>query len=65
MTITIKERGIKSASNVDVTTQPFLFYISGNDEYGDISIGRSDVNMLIAVNPVSPGINDQHTERLC
>ncbi len=55
MTITIKEEvDIKANSNVDVTTQPFLFYISGNDEYGDISIsGRTDVNMLIAVNPVS------------
>ena len=55
MTITIKEQvDIKAGSNVDVTTQPFLFYISGNDEYGDISIsGRSDVNMLVAVNPVS------------
>ena len=55
MTITIKEQvDIKAGSDVDVTTQPFLFYISGNDEYGDISIsGRSDVNMLVAVNPVS------------
>ncbi len=45
---------IKSNTNVNVTTQPFLFFISGNDEYGELSIGgRSDVNMLIAVNPVS------------
>ncbi len=45
---------IKSNTNVDVTTQPFLFFISGNDEYGELSVGgRSDVNMLVAVNPVS------------
>ncbi|MCQ2530632.1 MAG: LCP family protein [Lachnospiraceae bacterium] len=54
-TVTIKEElNIKSNSNVDVTTQPFLFYISGNDEYGELTIeGRSDVNMLVAVNPNS------------
>ncbi len=41
-----------SAKNVDVTTSPFLVYISGNDEYGDLSaVSRSDVNMLVAVNP--------------
>ncbi len=52
-TVTIKEQlNIKSNSDVDVTTQPFLFYISGNDEYGELTIeGRSDVNMLVAVNP--------------
>ncbi len=45
---------IKSNTDVDVTTQPFLFFISGNDEYGELSVGgRSDVNMLVAVNPVS------------
>ncbi len=54
-TVTIKEeRNIKSNSDVDVTTQPFLFYISGSDEYGELTIeGRSDVNMLVAVNPNS------------
>ncbi|MCQ2512832.1 MAG: LCP family protein [Lachnospiraceae bacterium] len=54
-TVTIKEElNIKSNSNVDVTTQPFLFYISGNDEYGELTIeGRSDVNILVGVNPNS------------
>lgn len=45
---------IKSNSSVNVTEEPFLFFISGNDEYGELSVGgRSDVNMLVAVNPVS------------
>ena len=54
-TITIEDTmDISSGSKVDVTTEPFLFYISGNDEYGDVTFeGRSDVNMLVAVNPNS------------
>ena len=54
-TITIKDAiDISSGSKVDVTTEPFLFYISGNDEYGEVTFeGRSDVNMLVAVNPNS------------
>lgn len=40
------------AKDVDVTKKPFLVYISGNDEYGDIkTVSRSDVNMLVTVNP--------------
>lgn len=47
-----KQVGQVNAKNVDVTQKPFLVYISGNDEYGEISaISRSDVNMLVAVNP--------------
>lgn len=50
----LKDEGSISAKNVDVTNKPFLTYISGNDQYGDIStISRSDVNMLIAINPTT------------
>ncbi len=50
----LKDEGSISAKNVDVTTKPFLTYVSGNDQYGDIStISRSDVNMLIAINPTT------------
>ncbi|MBO7730067.1 MAG: LCP family protein [Lachnospiraceae bacterium] len=54
-TISIKDAiDISSGSKVDVTTEPFLFYISGNDEYGEVTFeGRSDVNILVAVNPNS------------
>ncbi|MEG0365624.1 MAG: LCP family protein [Coprobacillus sp.] len=46
-----------NAKNVDVTTKPFLVYISGIDEYGDLStVSRSDVNMLAAINPTTKQI---------
>ena len=47
-----KQEGSVSANNVDVTTKPFLIYVSGNDEWGAISaVSRSDVNMLVGINP--------------
>lgn len=37
---------------VDITKDPFTIYISGIDTYGNIeTISRSDVNILITVNP--------------
>ena len=49
-TFTIK---IKLASDkTDVTKDVFNIYISGMDEYGKVaSVSRSDVNMIITVNP--------------
>jgi len=39
-------------SNKNVTKEPFVVYITGNDSYGSIAAtGRSDVNMLVCVNP--------------
>lgn len=36
----------------DITTEPFVVYLSGIDTYGDITTrSRSDVNILITVNP--------------
>lgn len=47
-----KQEGSVQANNVDVTTKPFLIFVSGNDEWGPISaVSRSDVNMLVGVNP--------------
>lgn len=40
------------ASDLEVTEEPFTIYITGIDTYGDISTtGRSDVNILVTVNP--------------
>lgn len=41
------------ASEVDVAKEPFTVYISGTDSYGEVSLedGRSDVNILMTVNP--------------
>lgn len=51
-------------SDVTVTKEPFLMYISGNDSYGELSLkGRSDVNMLVAVNPQTKQILMINTPR--
>lgn len=43
-----------SASDKKVNEEPFIIYISGNDEEGKIkSTGRSDVNVLCVANPVT------------
>lgn len=40
--------------DVDITKKSFNVYISGIDTYGEISsVSRSDVNMVITVNPLS------------
>ena len=41
-----------SKKDVDVTSKSFNIYISGIDTYGEISsVSRSDVNMVVTVNP--------------
>lgn len=38
----------------DITTKPFTVYIGGNDDTGELTLeGRTDVNILVTVNPVS------------
>ncbi len=40
------------AEEVDITKEPFNVFISGIDTYGKISnVSRSDVNMLVSINP--------------
>ncbi len=40
------------SKDVDVTKNPFIVYISGIDTYGPVSTkSRSDVNMIVTVNP--------------
>lgn len=41
-----------SSRDLNVTKEPFNIYVSGIDTYGEISsISRSDVNMIISINP--------------
>lgn len=48
--IDIKQKSIKD--KVNVTKKPFNIFISGIDTYGKInSVSRSDVNMVVTVNP--------------
>lgn len=41
------------ASKIDVTTEPFNVYLSGNDNWGEVTLddGRADVNIIATVNP--------------
>lgn len=56
----------------DITSTPFTILISGNDTYGDIGeVSRSDVNMLVTVNPVTSTVlmtsmpRDTYVETAC
>lgn len=48
-----KTEEVKDISkDVNVTKDPFIVYISGIDTYGKVStVSRSDVNMIVTVNP--------------
>lgn len=50
--VKIKVDANSTRSNIDVTKDPFTIFISGSDNYGNLSDrSRSDVNMLVVVNP--------------
>ncbi len=51
-------------SDADITKDPFVVYISGIDTSGNVaSKARSDVNMLVAVNPTTKNILMINTPR--
>ena len=52
-TITVKTKVAKSnTTNINITRDSFNIYISGIDTFGGIAtVSRSDVNMIITVNP--------------
>ena len=53
--VDVKQKSIKD--KVDITNKPFNVYISGIDTYGSInSVSRSDVNMIMTVDPVNKKI---------
>ena len=53
----LKEELKKEEVTVDVTNTPFNIYISGIDAYGKVStVSRSDVNMIVTVNPITKQI---------
>ena len=48
----IRIKASTSAKDVNVVKEPFNIYLSGIDTYGKIeSVSRSDVNMVVTVNP--------------
>ena len=51
-TISVEVETGDFAKRVDITEEPFNVYITGIDTYGSIStVARSDVNMIMTVNP--------------
>ena len=43
-----------SSSDSELTTQPFSIFFGGNDQEGELSLtGRTDVDMVVTVNPTS------------
>lgn len=47
-----KTKTTKVTGNTDLTTKPFTIFFGGNDEEGDLSLeGRTDVDMMVTVNP--------------
>ena len=49
-----KEKSATSAKIVDVTSKPFIIYLSGIDTEGEVSsVSRSDVNIVITINPIT------------
>ena len=51
-TITVKQKSKNIVKKVKVTKQSFNIFVSGIDTYGKISsVSRSDVNMIVTVNP--------------
>lgn len=64
-TFEVKVESHKEISNVSVTEQPFVLYISGIDQYGNVTSvrGRSDVNILAVINPITNKILLVNTPR--
>lgn len=43
-----------ASSDTELTTKPFSIFFGGNDQEGELSLtGRTDVDMVVTVNPVS------------
>ena len=52
-TFEIRVKAHKEESNINISKEPFILYISGIDQYGNVTSvrGRSDVNQIAVVNP--------------
>ncbi|MDE5539514.1 MAG: LCP family protein, partial [Bacilli bacterium] len=44
---------VENSDNINITEDPFILYISGIDQYGNVNSirGRSDVNQIAVINP--------------
>lgn len=64
-TFDIKVKSHEEETNINITEEPFILYISGIDQYGNVNSvrGRSDVNQLIVINPKTHDILLVNTPR--
>lgn len=65
-TFTLKVKShIEDNKGLNITEMPFILYISGIDQYGNVNSirGRSDVNQIVVVNPKSHHIVLVNTPR--
>lgn len=64
-TVKIKAHEEKEEKKIDVTLEPFIIYISGIDQFGNVNSvrGRSDVNQLMVINPKTHHILIANTPR--
>ncbi len=64
-TFTIKVKAHKEETNINISNEPFIIYISGIDQYGSVNSvrGRSDVNQLLVINPNTHNILIVNTPR--
>ena len=61
---TMPKKQRKDKSGMDLTKESFIIYISGIDRYGAVTVrSRSDVNLLMAVNPKTKKITIVTTPR--
>ena len=61
---TMPKKARKDKSGMDLTKESFVIYISGIDRYGAVSVrSRSDVNLIMAVNPKTKKITIVTTPR--
>ncbi len=62
--VVVKTKEEIKKNEKDVTKEPFLIYISGIDTYGSIgTVSRSDVNILLAINPKTEKVLMVNTPR--
>lgn len=61
----LKVKSYKEESNISITNEAFIIYISGIDQYGNVNSvrGRSDVNQLLVINPKTHKILIVNTPR--
>ena len=57
-TIELTDDMVIETADADITKEPFSVFFGGNDDEGDLSlVGRTDVDMVVTVNPITHQIS--------